>query len=45
MNTLRLPTDDGRIEAYTLRGTPVAASPLPPARTRTAYAAAHVVAA
>ncbi|MFE3456033.1 dihydrodipicolinate synthase family protein [Nocardiopsis aegyptia] len=44
MNTLRLPTDDGRIEAYTLRGTPVAATPLPPARTRTAYAAAHVVA-
>ncbi|RKS08708.1 dihydrodipicolinate synthase/N-acetylneuraminate lyase [Nocardiopsis sp. Huas11] len=44
MNTLRLPTDDGRIEAYTLRGTPVEASPLPPARTRTAYAAAHVVA-
>ncbi|WP_017601402.1 dihydrodipicolinate synthase family protein [Nocardiopsis lucentensis] len=44
MNTLRMPTADGVVEDYTLTGTPVATAPVPPARSRTAYAAAHVVA-
>ncbi|WP_017569038.1 dihydrodipicolinate synthase family protein [Nocardiopsis halotolerans] len=44
MNTLLLPTADGGIAPHTLSGTPVDTSPLAPARSRTAYAAAHVVA-
>ncbi|QUX26787.1 dihydrodipicolinate synthase family protein [Nocardiopsis akebiae] len=44
MSTLLLPAADGTAAPYTLSGTPVDASPLPPARSRTAYAAAHVVA-
>ncbi|WP_159943510.1 MULTISPECIES: dihydrodipicolinate synthase family protein [unclassified Nocardiopsis] len=41
---LLLPTTDGRAAPYTLGGAPVDTSPLAPARSRTAYAAAHVVA-
>ncbi len=44
MNTLRLPTSEGGTELYTLHGTPVDASPLAPSRSRTAFAAVHVVA-
>lgn len=44
MSTLRLPTSDGGVVAHTLQGTPVDASPLPPSRTRSAYAAVHVAA-
>lgn len=44
MNTLNLPSGDGTAAPYTLSGAAADASPLPPARTRTAYAAAHVVA-
>ncbi|MFV2197821.1 dihydrodipicolinate synthase family protein [Nocardiopsis sp. LOL_012] len=44
MSTLLLPTPEGALEPYTLSGTPADTSPLPPPRTRTAYAAAHVVA-
>ncbi|APC35647.1 MULTISPECIES: dihydrodipicolinate synthase family protein [Nocardiopsis] len=44
MSTLLLPAADGTAAPYTLSGTPVDASPLPPARSRRAYAAAHVVA-
>ncbi len=44
MSPLLLPAADGTAAPYTLGGTPVDASPLPPARSRTAYAAAHVVA-
>lgn len=44
MNTLNLPSGDGTVAPYTLSGVATDASPLPPARTRTAYAAAHVVA-
>lgn len=42
--TLRLPLPDGRIEPFTLSGTPVPTTPAPPARSRVAFAAAHVVA-
>ncbi|MFC7331129.1 dihydrodipicolinate synthase family protein [Marinactinospora rubrisoli] len=46
--TLRLPTPDGRLAPHTLRGTgpdrPATAKVGTPPRTRTAYAAAHVVA-
>lgn len=41
---LRLPLPDGRIEPFTPSGTPVPATPAPPARSRVAFAAAHVVA-
>jgi Protein of unknown function (DUF993) len=41
---MRLPTTDGRLEEYTLRGEPLAAEGLGPARSRIAFAAAHVVA-
>ncbi|SHI45013.1 Protein of unknown function [Nocardiopsis flavescens] len=44
MNTLLLPEGDGSLAPFTPSGAPADASPLPPARTRTAYAAAHVVA-
>ena len=44
MSTLLLPEADGTTASYTLSGAPVATSPLPPARSRTVYAAAHVVA-
>jgi len=42
--TLRLPTEDRRIESYVVRGTPVAAVPSSPRFSRIAYSAAHVVA-
>ncbi|GHC80487.1 hypothetical protein GCM10007079_19470 [Nocardiopsis terrae] len=44
MNALNLPSGEGTIVPYTLSGAAADASPLPPARLRTAYAAAHVVA-
>ncbi|WP_017580195.1 dihydrodipicolinate synthase family protein [Nocardiopsis valliformis] len=44
MNTLNLPSGDGTVAPYTLSGAAADAAPLPPATTRTAYAAAHVVA-
>jgi hypothetical protein len=44
VNTLRLPSPDGAVAPYTLSGAPADTSPLPPARSRVAYAAAHVVA-
>ncbi|WP_047867443.1 dihydrodipicolinate synthase family protein [Nocardiopsis sp. RV163] len=44
MSTLLLPAADGTAAPYTLSGATVDASPLPPSRSRTAYAAAHVVA-
>ncbi|MBB6119935.1 DUF993 family protein [Nocardiopsis algeriensis] len=44
MTTLNLPSPGGTVEAYTLTGTAADTSPLPPARSRRAYAAAHVVA-
>jgi hypothetical protein len=42
--TLRLPTDDRRLETYALRGTPLAATAPSIPFTRIAYSAAHVVA-
>ncbi|MDT0330273.1 dihydrodipicolinate synthase family protein [Nocardiopsis lambiniae] len=44
MSTLSLPTGDGTLAPYTLSGAAADTSPLPPARSRVAYAAAHVVA-
>ena len=44
MASLNLPTIDGKIERYTLTGTPVAPAAQTGARNRIAYAAAHVVA-
>ena len=44
MNTLKLPAQNGSTAPYTLSGAAADAAPLPPATTRTAYAAAHVVA-
>ncbi|MGH3098579.1 MAG: dihydrodipicolinate synthase family protein [Streptosporangiales bacterium] len=44
MTALMLPTTGGRLESYTLTGTPVETSPVSPARSRVAYAATHVVA-
>lgn len=44
MNALNLPTGDGTVAPYTLSGAAADTSPLPRATTRTAYAAAHVVA-
>ncbi|MFL1430504.1 MULTISPECIES: dihydrodipicolinate synthase family protein [unclassified Nocardiopsis] len=44
MNTLMLPAGDGTLAPFTPAGPAADTSPLPPARTRTAYAAAHVVA-
>ncbi|MFD3686718.1 dihydrodipicolinate synthase family protein [Nocardiopsis sp. NPDC058631] len=44
MNTLRLPSPDGAVAPYTLTGVPADTSPLPPAHSRVAFAAAHVVA-
>ncbi|WP_017616297.1 dihydrodipicolinate synthase family protein [Nocardiopsis salina] len=44
MNTLNLPTQNGTTAPHTLTGTPLGAAPMPAPRTRTAYAAAHVVA-
>jgi hypothetical protein len=41
---LRLPTGDGRLEDYRLIGEPVAQGTYEPARSRLAFAAAHVVA-
>ena len=45
MTTITLPTDDGRLEPYTLRG-PGSFTPAAPGETlpRIAYSAAHVVA-
>ncbi|MGH3463878.1 MAG: dihydrodipicolinate synthase family protein [Kribbellaceae bacterium] len=40
---MRLPTTDGRLEDYTPSGTPVPVTPVGPARSRRAFAAAHVV--
>src|SRR5690606_32228456 len=42
--TLRLPDASGALETYTLLGSPVTPTRTGPARSRTAYAAAHVVA-
>ena len=42
--TLRLPAASGALETYTLLGSPVTPTRTGPARSRTAYAAAHVVA-
>jgi hypothetical protein len=42
--TLRLPTPTGELETYTVLGTPVTPTRTTPARSRVAYAAAHVVA-
>ncbi len=42
--TLRLPTDDRRLETYALRGTPLAGRAPTAPFTRIAYSAAHVVA-
>ncbi|GAA3991291.1 dihydrodipicolinate synthase family protein [Thermobifida alba] len=42
--TLRLPNASGALETYTLLGSPVTPTRTGPARSRTAYAAAHVVA-
>jgi hypothetical protein len=44
VSTLNLPNGEGTVAPYTLSGAAADASPLPPSRTRTAYAAAHVVA-
>lgn len=44
MATLNLLTEDGRVAAYTLRGTPVAPPSGPKVFNRIAYSAAHVVA-
>lgn len=44
MSTIALPTAEGALAPYTLSGPAVDVSPLPPSRSRTAYAAAHVVA-
>jgi hypothetical protein len=41
---VRLPTPDGRLADYTLTGVPVTGRASGPARSRTAFAAAHVVA-
>jgi hypothetical protein len=41
---LRLPTSEGRLEIYRLIGEPVAQGTYAPARSRLAFAAAHVVA-
>ncbi|MCL6633144.1 MAG: dihydrodipicolinate synthase family protein [Alicyclobacillus herbarius] len=44
MLELRLPTRDGGLETYRLQGQPLHIEKRPPARSRVAYAAAHVVA-
>lgn len=44
MSTLLLPKADGRVESYTLTGTPVEAPHGAPSTSRIAYAATHVVA-
>jgi len=44
VSTLRLPSSDGTVAPYTLSGVAADTSPLPPARSRVAFAAAHVVA-
>ena len=44
MKPLLLPEKDGTLAPYTPTGPAADTSPVPPARTRTAYAAAHVVA-
>ncbi len=41
---MRLPTLDGGLEEYALSGIPVPVTPVGPARSRVAFAAAHVVA-
>lgn len=41
---LRLPLPDGRLEPFTLSGSPVPPTPAAPARSRVAFTAAHVVA-
>ncbi|MCL6625490.1 MAG: dihydrodipicolinate synthase family protein [Alicyclobacillus shizuokensis] len=44
MLELNLPTPNGDIETYRVQGTPLSIAPTPPAQSRVAYAAAHVVA-